>query len=559
MPLSNPYGCHMNAMTGPAKNMALSQRNGRLLKVLTIDHDFLVQWRTNNPDGVVIYRRWFGDNNLDSWQGKCIELISDLKGNLDVVDVVETPWNETNEGINAGIAVYSQRTIQAAEYLRKNLPGIKVSGGHFSTGTPYGLFQDYQAFSPAFDHLDYLSLHEYDYPSVDSGITRDEAGWTAGYKVLRYRLMLGWSKTNNVDIPPIILSEFGYDAGGAGKGWKTSGSGITKYMDSLERVAKYLNEDISSDDLLGAVIFCVGQEDEKDWGSFDMAGEVKFAALLNRKFEPVVIVPEPTAVNSPQPDTEFSQWAGDDRNEHIPGTREYLNAFIAHREANSGVRSGTYGEQDALAGGFPKKMLDDIDRTEAKPTDPIHFTARRLGVPPNRIDAIRQVESAGKSFGSPMKALIRFEAHLWLKRVSPDKKDWAKLNFRVVDGVEQIATHSSGSGWENLQNKDQDGRWNDLILAVTIDRENAFECTSMGLFQILGEHYKRLGYESAEEMLKSFSQSEGVQWKGFEDFVDSDTDLHRALVSGDARAFARLYNGIRNVNIYSPRLIGAGW
>ena len=558
MPLSNPYGCHMNALTGPAKNMALSQRNGRLLKVLTIDHDFLAQWRTNNPGGVVIYRRWFGDNNLDSWQGKCIELISDLKGNLDVVDVVETPWNETNEGINVGIDEYSRTTIQAANYLRKNLPGIKVSGGHFSTGTPYGLFQDYRAFSPAFDHLDYLSLHEYDFPQVDSGITEDATGNVAGYKVLRYRLMLGWAQNKNIVVPPIILSEFGYDAGGAGKGWKTSGSGITKYVDSLERVAKYLNEDIGNDSLLGAVLFCVGQEDDKDWGSFDLAGEKEFESLLNKEFANVVRPKEDSPADV-QPDTEFSEWAGDDRNEHIPGTREYLNAFIAHREANSGVRSGTYGEQDALAGGFPKKMLDDIDRTEAKPTDPIHFTAKRLGVSPNRIDAIRQVESAGKSFGSPMKALIRFEAHLWLKRVSTDKKDWAKRNFRVVDGVEQIATHSSGYGWENLQNKDQDGRWNDLILAVAIDRENAFECTSMGLFQILGEHYKRLGYKSAEEMLKDFSQSEGVQWKGFEDFVDSDTGLYRALVSGDVKEFARLYNGIRNVNIYSPRLISAGW
>ena len=44
-------------------------------------------------------------------------------------------------------------------------------------------------------------------------------------------------------------------------------------------------------------------------------------------------------------------------------------------------------------------------------------------------------------------------------------------------------------------------------------------------------------------MLQILSQSEGAQWHGFEKFIESDTDLHIALVNGDAAQFAKIYNG----------------
>ena len=50
--LNNPYGCHSQALTGPAKNTMLAQRNGRILKLvspITLDRNFLEQMRANNP------------------------------------------------------------------------------------------------------------------------------------------------------------------------------------------------------------------------------------------------------------------------------------------------------------------------------------------------------------------------------------------------------------------------------------------------------------------------------------------------------------------------------
>ena len=171
--LSNPYGCHMQVLTGPAKNIALSQRGGRILKLvssITLDRGFIQQWRANNPGGMTIYRPYFGDNNLDQWRQRCDQLIGEVRPYLDLVDVVETPFNECNEGINDGISDLADAELKCIMYLHTTLPGVKISGGHFSTGTPYGFPQDYAAYARVFPYLDYFSLHEYDAPAVDSKI-----------------------------------------------------------------------------------------------------------------------------------------------------------------------------------------------------------------------------------------------------------------------------------------------------------------------------------------------------------------------------------------------------
>ena len=79
----------------------------------------------------------------------------------------------------------------------------------------------------------------------------------------------------------------------------------------------------------------------------------------------------------------------------------------------------------------------------------------------------------------------------------------------------------------------------------------------MGLFQVLGLHHNILQYDSAEDMLKAFSQNEGVQWRGFEDFITADQELHRSLIDGDVDTFAHIYNG--NAKVYKPLLIKEGW
>ena len=102
----------------------------------------------------------------------------------------------------------------------------------------------------AFEHIDYLSLHEYDAPAVDSKIIVDADGYADGWKVLRYRRLLDWAAGGGmtgrpIKVPPIILSEFGVDGGGAGRGYRKDGAGIGDYLRGLRRVGVWLNEDIA--------------------------------------------------------------------------------------------------------------------------------------------------------------------------------------------------------------------------------------------------------------------------------------------------------------------------
>ena len=170
------------------------------------------------------------------------------------------------------------------------------------------------------------------------------------------------------------------------------------------------------------------------------------------------------------------------------------------------------------------------------------------------------MESTGQAFGAPGKALIRFELHLFLDQLPDVKRAQAAIYFRVQDGVEQARRGSMMSNyWIDLQDQDQAGRWSDLLKAAGIGGFLAYRCTSMGLFQILGKWFAALGYGTARNMLEALSQSEGAQWKAFEDFImaPGNEGMHQALLDGDAAEFARLYNG--DSAVYTPLLLAAGF
>ena len=355
----------------PCENTALKQRDGRLLKVLTLDRSFLEQYRNNNPNALIIYRHYFSDDNLNDVAGRCNSIIDSLRGFDDVVDVVETPWNESHEGINNGIADYAQSTIDSVKRIKDAFPNMKVSGGHWSVGTPYddilhGQFQDWHAWAPALAWIDYQGFHEYDHPSVMQNVNVDANGKATGAYVFRHALVYDWYEQQGLPTPPIILGEFGIDGGGGGKGWRKYGQGIVPYMDDLRTAAPHL---IGNRHVLGATIFCVGQEDHTSWGSFDLAGVREFDGLLNEEFmsenpapTPVKYATNPVTTRV----TEFSEWAGNPENKHVPGTQEYLDAFIKNREANAGVETGTYNSMDAINGGFPLEMLRIIEALPKK-------------------------------------------------------------------------------------------------------------------------------------------------------------------------------------------------
>jgi hypothetical protein len=79
--------------------------------------------------------------------------------------------------------------------------------------------------------------------------------------------------------------------------------------------------------------------------------------------------------------------------------------------------------------------------------------------------------------------------------------------------------------------------------ACLIDDNSALESTSWGAFQIMGFHWRRLGYIDIQSFVKAMHTSESEQFTAFVSFVKTDAKLHNALKAQNWTAFARLYNG----------------
>lgn len=136
--------------------------------------------------------------------------------------------------------------------------------------------------------------------------------------------------------------------------------------------------------------------------------------------------------------------------------------------------------------------------------------------------AIIEVETPGNGFDPKTgKILIQFEPS-WFRKHEPFAPSGAwSLNKVDVQSKEWIA-------------------FND---AFKIDPESAMKSTSIGLPQIMGFHYERLGYKSVGEMYDDFKKGEYQQLLALVRFILSDAKLTKAVREKDYHMIAYIYNG----------------
>ncbi len=143
-------------------------------------------------------------------------------------------------------------------------------------------------------------------------------------------------------------------------------------------------------------------------------------------------------------------------------------------------------------------------------------------IDPIVLQAIIAVETGGKGFDSTTgKILIQFEPHYFRKRepFTPSGK-WS------LNGVERQAKE-----WE---------AFNDAFKVAPL---SAMESTSIGLPQIMGAHWARLGYRSVGDMWDDFKTGEHAQLKALIRFINSDRRLLNAVMTKDWHMVAYIYNG----------------
>ncbi len=119
--------------------------------------------------------------------------------------------------------------------------------------------------------------------------------------------------------------------------------------------------------------------------------------------------------------------------------------------------------------------------------------ATRNDLEPETLMAIVEVESArrlGAKVNGKMEPLIRFEGHYFYRLLSNKKR-----NIALVQGL----AHSGAGKVKNPLR--QVSRWKMLKRAEAIDRPAALASCSWGCGQVMGAHWRWLGYGSIDALV----------------------------------------------------------
>lgn len=148
--------------------------------------------------------------------------------------------------------------------------------------------------------------------------------------------------------------------------------------------------------------------------------------------------------------------------------------------------------------------------------------------------AIISVECGGKIFtniNGKLEPIIRFEGH-YFHRLLPK----AKRNIAVVKGLaHRRAGHIKNSRYQKT-------RWRFLNKCILLDRDAALQSTSWGVGQVMGSHWRWLGYASVDAMIAGVRKGIGGQTELMVRFIKK-ANLERFIDTQDWAGFARSYNG----------------
>lgn len=202
--------------------------------------------------------------------------------------------------------------------------------------------------------------------------------------------------------------------------------------------------------------------------------------------------------------------------------------------------------QMSLAGGDCAQLLRNNDLVAA---------AKQLDVPLASLYAINEVESKGKGFLDNGKPVILFERHIMYRQLATPRN--------AGDDAVALKQHADQLAAANpaLVNPKPGGyiggtaEHQRLAMARLIDDTAALESASWGAFQIMGFHWKRLGYANVQEFVAAMSAGESQQLDAFTRFIETDPALHKALKTRKWAEFAKLYNGPDYLrNLYDTKL-----
>lgn len=150
----------------------------------------------------------------------------------------------------------------------------------------------------------------------------------------------------------------------------------------------------------------------------------------------------------------------------------------------------------------------------------IKAIAEKHGLTFAQLRAFIEVESGGRGFING-RLVIQFEPS-WYRKYAP---------------------FAPSGAWSINKVENQEKEYKAFNDAFAKNKTAAMMSTSIGLGQIMGFHYGRLGYKSVGEMWDNFKKGEYQQVEAIAKFIKTDSKLYTALKNENWHLVATYYNG----------------
>lgn len=193
--------------------------------------------------------------------------------------------------------------------------------------------------------------------------------------------------------------------------------------------------------------------------------------------------------------------------------------------------------------------LKESEMSKKLTTAQIENQAKLLGVETAALRAVIEVECKGSGFNTDNTPVILFERHVMRQRLI------ANGQSKIVDQmmIKRPDLCSKSTGGYGLSST-QHGRLN---AAVQYHRVSALESASWGIGQVMGYHWKALGYASLQAFINAMYKDESSQLDAMCRYIKVN-GLVNTLKNKDWKSFARGYNGAAYAkNNYDVKLANA--